>query len=64
VYSTKGPLIVEETIQVIVDDINVEISKPKEDCENEVSQNLKKLSLDQNQSNSLDDDPFNKEHEL
>ena len=48
----KRTLVVEETIQVIIDDINVEIPKLKEDCENEVTQNLKRLSLEQNESNT------------
>jgi len=54
----KRTLVVEETIQVIVDDISVDIPKSKEDCENEATQNLEKLTLNQNESNSPNIDSF------
>jgi len=39
----KRTLVVEETIQVIVDDVSIGVSKPREDSENDVTQNLERL---------------------
>ena len=54
----KRTLVVEETIQVIVDDVSIGVSNPREDSENDVIQNLERLSIDQNESNTQDNDPF------
>ena len=40
----KRTLVVEQSVQVIVDDINVNIPKPYEGCDNELEQNFEKNS--------------------
>ena len=58
----KRTLVVEESIQVIVDYQNIEIPKPKEDDENDLNQNMEKLSLDKKESNTLENDILNEEN--